>query len=122
LTARNIDFTFAAPGLESDIRIETDMRREVFLIFKEGINNAVRHSKCSFMEIRFGVKDNRLMLEVTDNGCSFDPAQARGGNGLASMKRRAESIGGALDILAEAGLGTTITLQAPLRRRRLRRM
>jgi ligand-binding sensor domain-containing protein/two-component sensor histidine kinase len=122
LTARNIDFTFAAPRLENDIRLETDVRREVFLIFKEGINNAVRHSKCSAIEIRFGVSDNRLMLEVTDNGCSFDADQSSSGHGLASMNRRAESIGGALDILADAGQGTTITLQAPLRRRRLRRM
>ena len=122
LTARNIEFTFAAPGLESDGHIETDMRREVFLIFKEAINNAVRHSNCSSIEIRFVVNDNRLMLKVTDNGSGFDPARASGGHGLASMKRRAESIGGALEIVAEAGRGTTITLQAPLRRRRVRRV
>jgi len=122
LTARNIEFTFAAPGLESDIRIETDVRREVFLIFKEAINNAVRHSECSSVEIKFGVNDTLLMLKVADNGCSFDPARTSGGHGLASMKRRAQSIDGALEILAEAGRGTTITLEAPLRRRRLRRM
>jgi signal transduction histidine kinase len=122
LTARNIEFTFGAPGLESDIQIETDVRREVFLIFKEAINNVVRHSKCSSVEIRFGVNDNRLMLKVADDGRGFDPARTSGGHGLASMKRRAESIGGVLEILAEAERSTTITLQAPLRRRRLRRM
>lgn len=121
LAARNIEFTFAAPGLESDIRIETDVRREVFLIFKEAINNAVRHSECSSVEIKFGVNDTRLMLKVADDGRSFDPARTSSGHGLASMKRRAESIGGTLDILAGAGRSTTITLQAPLRRRRLRR-
>jgi len=120
LSARNIEFTFTAPGLDSDIRIETDVRREVFLIFKEAINNAVRHSECSSVEIRFVVNDG-LMLNVTDNGRSFDPARAATGHGLASMKRRAATIGGTLDILANAGGGTTITLQAPLRRRGLRR-
>jgi signal transduction histidine kinase len=120
LAARNIEFTFAAPGLESDIRIETDVRREVFLVFKEAINNAVRHSECSSVEIRFIVNEN-LMLNVTDNGLSFDPARAATGHGLASMKRRAASIGGTLDILVNTGGGTTITLQAPLRRRGLRR-
>jgi len=118
LTARNLEFTFAAPGLESDTQIESDVRREVFLIFKEGINNAVRHSGCSSIEVGFAVADNRLTLRVADDGCSFDPAQATGGHGLASMKRRAESIGGTLDILAAAGQGTAITLQAPFHRRR----
>jgi signal transduction histidine kinase len=121
LPARNIEFTFAAPGLESDIPIETDVRREVFLIFKEAINNAVRHSECFSVEIKFGVNDTRLMLKVADNGRSFNPARTSGGHGLASMKRRAQSIGGTLEILAQTG-GTTITLEAPLRRRRLRRM
>ena len=119
LAARQIEFTFTAPGLESDIRIETDVRREVFLIFKEAINNAVRHSECSSMEIRFGVTDNHLKLKVSDNGRSFDPARASSGHGLASMKQRAESIGGALEILGQAGQGTNIALEVPLGRRRL---
>ena len=122
LAARNIEFTFAAPGLESDIRIETDVRREVFLIFKEAINNAVRHSECSSVEIIFGVNDNWLMLKITDNGRSFDPNRTSGGHGLASMKHRAESIGGELEILAQPGQGTDVTMHAPLRRRGLRRM
>ena len=122
LVARNIEFTFAAPGLEGDIRIETDVRREVFLIFKEAINNAVRHSECSSVEIIFGVNDNWLMLKITDNGRSFDPARTSGGHGLASMKYRAQSIGGELEILAQPGQGTDVTMHAPLRRRGLRRM
>jgi len=48
--------------------------------------------------------------------------RAANGQGLASMKRRAQSIGGKLDILARTGRSTTITLQAPLRRRSLRRL
>ena len=122
LSARNIEFRFDAPGQESDTPLETDMRREVFLILKEAVNNAVRHSNCSFIEIVFAVNDKTLMLNVTDNGNGFDPLLARGGHGLVSMKRRAENIGGTLGIFSEAGGSTTITLQAPLRRRHLRRM
>src|SRR5262249_32059906 len=101
LTARDIEFTFRAPGSGSDIPLETDIRREVFLIFKEAVNNSVRHSRCSFIEIGFRVSDNRLMLTVADNGGGFDVERSNGGpnggpnggHGLASMKRRAESIG-----------------------------
>jgi two-component sensor histidine kinase len=119
LAARNIEFNFAAPDLEGDIRIETDVRREVFLIFKEAINNTVRHSQCSSVEIGFGVSDNHLLLRVKDNGGGFDAGRATSGHGLESMKRRAETVDGTLEILAEAGRGTTVKLLAPLRRRRL---
>jgi signal transduction histidine kinase len=122
LTARNIEFRFAAPGPEHDVPLETDIRREVFLIFKEAVNNAVRHSNCSFIEIGFSVNDKALMLKVTDNGSGFDPLLAGSGHGLTSMKRRAKSIGGTLETVPEAGRGTTVTLQAPLRHRRLSSM
>ena len=122
LSARNMRFQFAAPGQESNIPLETDIRREVFLIFKEAVNNAVRHSNCSFIDIEFALNDKALTLHVTDNGSGFDPLQVLGGHGLVSMKRRAENIGGTLDIFSEAGGSTTITLQAPLHRRHIRRM
>jgi len=118
LTAKNIEFRFAAPGPESDVPVETDIRREVFLIFKEALNNAVRHSKCTSIEIAFEVSNNRLTLNVTDDGGGFDPLRARVGHGLASIKRRAQSFDGTLDIVSAPERGTTITLQAPLRRRR----
>jgi ligand-binding sensor domain-containing protein/signal transduction histidine kinase len=122
LTARNIEFTFAAPGADDNISIETDVRREVFLILKEAINNAVRHSHCSSIRISFRVDDDRLVLEVADDGRGFDATSAGVGHGLASMRRRAESIGGALEIVSGAGHGAAVTLRAPLRRRRLRRL
>ena len=120
LTARNVEFTFAAPDAQQDIPIETDVRREVFLIFKEAINNAVRHSNSSFVEISFSAEDRQVILKVTDHGGGFDTARASAGHGLSSMKRRAESIGGELDIVSEAGRGASITLKAPLRRRRMK--
>lgn len=120
LTARNIEFHFAASGPEFDKPIETDIRREVFLIFKEAVNNAVRHSNCSSIEIAFAVNDSRLMLKVDDNGSGFDACAAGGGHGLASIKRRAQGIGGTLEILSQPGRGATVSLQGPLRRRLLR--
>lgn len=122
LAARNIEFTFTAPRAKLDDPIETNMRREVFLIFKEAVNNAVRHSNCSAIKIGFDVDGGRLTLEVADNGNGFDASNAIGGHGLASIKRRAKSIGGTLEILAEPGRGTSVTLEAPVRLRHLRRM
>src|SRR5437660_993726 len=91
-----------------------DTRREVFLIFKEGVNNMARHSGCTAAEIEFQIKDGALELKLRDNGKGFDPALAVEGNGLASMRQRAVRLGGTLDILSDNGHGTTVHLKAPL--------
>jgi ligand-binding sensor domain-containing protein/signal transduction histidine kinase len=116
-TARHIEFQFHASGPQPAMRIGTDVRREVFLIFKESINNIVRHSACTQAEIDFLVKDHRLELSLKDNGKGFDPAQALDGNGLGSMRQRAMRIGGTLELVSTRGQGTTVTLRAPLGRR-----
>jgi len=116
LMARGIEFTFAGPGVERDIPIETDIRREVFLIFKEALNNAVRHSACSHIEIVLGIDRKGVMLKITDDGTGFDSRQSNGGHGLTNMRRRGENISGTVEILAEAGQGTMIALQAPIHR------
>src|SRR5262249_51318768 len=46
LTAAEVEFTFLAPSPQHDIKLGADMRREIFLILKESVNNAVRHSCC----------------------------------------------------------------------------
>jgi ligand-binding sensor domain-containing protein/signal transduction histidine kinase len=113
-TARDIEFTFDAPGAQHDIALGADTRREVFLIFKEGVNNMARHSGCTAAEIEFQIADGALELKLHDNGKGFDPSIASEGNGLTSMRQRAARLGGALDISAGNGHGTTVRLKAPL--------
>jgi PAS domain S-box-containing protein len=113
-TARNIRFQFNEPEEEQDIRLGANIRREVFLIFKESVNNLVRHSGCTEANIDFQIADSRLSLEIRDNGKGFDPDQLADGHGLTSMRLRASDIGGQIDINARAGGGTTISLQVTL--------
>jgi hypothetical protein len=54
--ARNIEFVFRAPAADQDLKLSADMRREIFLVFKEAVNNAVRHSDCTHAEIDFSRK------------------------------------------------------------------
>jgi ligand-binding sensor domain-containing protein/signal transduction histidine kinase len=121
-TGKDVDFTFRAPRGEADLSLGPDVRREVYLIFKEGVNNAVRHSQCSHAEIEVQVAGDRLRLEVRDDGRGFDKGRDHGGHGLESMRRRARDLGGSLDVLSQPGRGTTVRLEIPLRRdRRVRR-
>ena len=113
-TARQIGFRFHTPSPERDIVVGANVRREVFLLFKEAVTNLVRHSGCSDAELEFRMEGDRLTLRVADNGRGFDVARARAGHGLRSMGERAEALGGHLDVLSQPGCGTTLTFIIPV--------
>ena len=110
-SAANIALRFVTPAA-GEIKLGVDTRRELFLIFKEAMNNIVRHAHCTEHGSSCVEKD-RLKLRVSDNGSGFDVSSAGNGNGLSSMRRRAQQVGGELDS-SQPGGGTTITLRAPL--------
>jgi PAS domain S-box-containing protein len=113
-TARQIDFRFRAPDAEQDIRVGANFRRELFLLFKEAVNNIVRHSGCSQANIEFRAETDELFLRLSDNGRGFDVSQKSNGHGLASMRERTEGLGGRLEILSREGEETTLTFTIPL--------
>jgi signal transduction histidine kinase len=114
--ARNISFQFRAPSGEDDLKLPVEVRRQIFLIFKESVNNIVRHSQCSHVEIDFKVEKEGLALRLSDNGRGFDCHGPRSGHGLANMSNRARSLHGDLRIVSSPQ-GTTITLRVPNSRR-----
>jgi PAS domain S-box-containing protein len=114
LTARNIEFTMDLPAPAEDVKLEGNLRREVFLIFKEALNNAVRHSHCTRAEIELRLEGHSLRLRVRDNGMGFDTGRASDGHGLNSMSSRASGIGARFELASQLGQGSVITLDVPL--------
>ena len=120
-TARNIKFHFRTQ-FDDDLRLGANMRREVFLIFKESVNNVVRHSHCTDAVAQFCIEGDRLVLQVKDNGDGFEQATVDSvngvmvgvGNGLSSMRQRARELGGEFKITTAQGQGTTVWLSVPL--------
>jgi two-component sensor histidine kinase/streptogramin lyase len=115
LQARQIEFRFRTPDTEQDIEVNANLRREIFLIFKESINNIVRHSACTEADIEFHMEDNRLTLRLSDNGKGLDAVAESDGHGLINMRARAERLGGTLEFASNNGQGTTVTLRVPLK-------
>jgi len=95
------------------MKLGMDERRNVFLITKEAVNNAVKHSGCSQLLVTFILNHKQLEIQITDNGCGFDPSVRGLRNGVTNMERRATQIGASLSIKSEKYSGTTITLKAP---------
>jgi signal transduction histidine kinase len=125
LSARNIEFRFCAPVEENNFRLGTELRREVYLIFKECVNNLARHSGATLAEIELEANRRWLTLTVKDNGRGFDVAAVRSGrfqaegdgNGLPSIELRAKRLGGSLEIASVIGQGTTVALRVPMNQR-----
>jgi two-component sensor histidine kinase len=113
-TLRGIEMHFTAPGAADTLKLGVDVRRDLLLIFKEAINNAVRHSRCSRVDIDLRLSGLRLSLEVADNGAGFDASIEREGQGLVSMRRRALRLNGTLEISSDGGVGTRLTLNIPM--------
>ena len=84
-------------------------------MFKEVVNNLVRHAHCTRAEIELKVEGVWLVFAVTDNGKGFDPAKFSEGNGLVSLHRRARALGGRTLISSKEGGGTTVIVEIPHR-------
>ena len=114
LEARSIELRFRAPSTEQDVRVGASIRREVFLVFKESVNNLARHSQCREADIEFSLENDVLALKLSDNGRGFDTSRESDGHGLLSMRERARAIGGVFELISSPDKGTTITLKVPL--------
>jgi signal transduction histidine kinase len=114
LGGRKIALQFHSTVEDRHLRTNAEMRREVYLIFKEAISNLARHSGASQARIELEVVKEDLILRITDNGCGFDPVSSNGGNGLRHMEKRASGLGGKIEIRSSPGEGATITVKVPV--------
>ena len=113
-TLRDIELHFETPDGSNDLRLGVDVRRDLLLIFKEGVNNAARHATCTQVAIAFRIEGSHILLTIADNGTGFDTSLESEGQGLMSMRRRARRLNGTLDIMSGKGHpGTTLALTIP---------
>ena len=110
---KNVSVKFNTPEESNPLKLSMDVRRELFLIFKEAVNNAARHSKCEQIEIDFRIAGSEIFLQIKDNGHGFDFSTESQGNGLLNMKHRAEKLGGRFEIETESRHGTIIKIRIP---------
>jgi ligand-binding sensor domain-containing protein/signal transduction histidine kinase len=113
-TSNEMELRFNATDAPDTLKLGMDLRRDLLLVFKEAVNNVARHSQCTLAEIDLYQRDSRLILTVADNGNGFDASADREGQGLMSMRRRADRLKGTLDIISRRSGGTTISLDIPL--------
>ena len=116
LGSGTIDFRFHVSTEEEPVLITADTRREVYLIFKEAVNNVARHSSCTQVEIAVSIDHKNLNVRIEDNGKGLCERQNEGGNGLRNMQARAEKMGARIEFGVREGGGFRVALQVPTAR------
>jgi len=111
LGAKNIDFEFIADEEVEKFKLPMEVRRNLYLIFKEATNNMVKYAGADKAMFAIKGEKNELTMMIRDNGKGFDVSKSTDGNGLKNMKKRAIEIGGQLIIDSHPGNGTLIELR-----------
>ncbi|MDQ1412795.1 MAG: hypothetical protein QOE07_1383, partial [Acidimicrobiaceae bacterium] len=117
--------TEAAPNLGFEPRVRFDglidhgvgdtVGVHLLAVLREALSNVVRHAGASHVIVEVAVTSDDLVAKVTDDGVGAGPGHRPGGKGLASLRHRAETLGGTLELLGGAdGTGTTVCWRVPL--------
>jgi signal transduction histidine kinase len=98
-----------------DCRVSATFRRNLLLVAKEALANAMKHSAATKIRVSFEAELGCLVVVIKDDGRGFDPAEddARG-NGLANMRRRTTDLGGEIQVCSSPGEGTSLKFVVPL--------
>jgi signal transduction histidine kinase/ligand-binding sensor domain-containing protein len=105
--------------------LTAEMRHNLFLAFKEALNNVVKHASATEVRVSLVLAEFGFSLLVQDNGRGFDPVVGAAtkkdalristGNGLTNMRKRMEGIGGECQIESAAGNGARVKFIVPLK-------
>ena len=98
--------------------LNPSIREQIFLIGREAVMNALRHSQATQIEIEVQYLRNLLRVSICDNGCGIEPeAVQKAGDshwGLRGMRQRAENIGAGFGIWSRSGAGTEVRVTVPI--------
>src|SRR5215213_8105698 len=90
--------------------------QELTRLVQEALTNVRRHAEAEQVRVELGLDGELAYVEVSDDGCGFDPERVRIGMGRQSMRHRATELGGELNVESAPGNGTRIRFSIPLSR------
>ncbi len=118
LALAGIRYRLDVPSQLPDANIAPDLRHNVFLAFKESVNNVVKHAKATEVKIRLRLDANKFSIEIEDDGKGpGDAAKKTGRNGLRNMRKRMEDVGGTFTMKPGDERGTIVRLTSPITKR-----
>jgi two-component system, NarL family, sensor histidine kinase DegS len=117
----DIEITYSSGG-DEQIRLPRKVEDNIFRIIQEAINNAIKYSEATRIDVTFGQNDTFAEITVKDNGKGFDQnlvekrsVNIESGRGFFNMYERTEYVNGTLEVRSSPGDGTQITLKVPVK-------
>jgi signal transduction histidine kinase/ligand-binding sensor domain-containing protein len=111
----DINYRVSFPDQVPDIPLSNEQRRSLFLVTKEALNNALKHSGASHIELAACIEQEKILFSIKDNGMGFHTAAARAGaNGIRNMQQRMNEIGGGIEWISLNGKGTEVKYWVPV--------
>lgn len=113
--AAGTELRFALHDLPDRLDVPPDAALQILRVLQEALTNALKHAHPSAVEVEVSVQHDaqRFALVVRDDGTGFEPDAVAAGRGLTGMRRRAQAIGAALDIVSGSS-GTRVALSYPI--------
>lgn len=112
--ARDITFKVHISDSFKSSRLNLEQRRNLYLIFKETLNNAIKYAGCTVIQLFITQQRGHLKMVIEDNGNGFRQENITRGNGLSNIKKRAQEINGSATIESYPGKGTRIDVLVKL--------
>jgi ligand-binding sensor domain-containing protein/two-component sensor histidine kinase len=111
---RNVKLNFNADQKMQRRILSLEQRKNIYLIFKEALNNALKYSDCRTISVSLTSTNHHIELKVADDGKGFNIQNGKKGNGLKNMELRAAEINSKLKITTSEGKGTSIGMISPI--------
>lgn len=96
------------------IHMDNDIQLNLYRILQEQLNNIMKYSKATVIEISLALVNNILHFRIYDNGVGFDIKNCKRGIGLNNIKKRTELFSGLFSLQSSPGNGCEITIEIPL--------
>ncbi len=111
---KGLTFSVNSSKIGNIDKLTPEVKRNLFLAYKEILNNIIKHSNANNVEIKIWEERNILNLLVKDNGIGFDENEVNLGNGLKNLRSRVNKIGGSIEIISQDNNGTSVFISVEM--------
>jgi len=112
--AANIRYELQLDPVFEEKKLAMEQRRDIYLLFKESVNNISKHAGAREVSIQLAIVHNHLLLQVKDDGKGFDTMKEFNRHGLKGMKERVNKWKGKITVESAEQKGTVIEIRLPL--------
>jgi two-component system sensor histidine kinase UhpB len=113
--ASTLEIKFHHEAVDETI-LTDDQKITIYRIAQEQLNNILKHAEASSVEIMLEVDEEEIVLNITDDGKGFDPAEERHGVGIRNITSRAELYNGKVEIETAPGIGCSLKVRMNIKK------